>query len=126
MRIYRVEHKDTRRGPFISQEVFKSVFERAGICKLPVLHTSYYDITSGLPGQKHDYRLAVRNLHQLGQWFGNPDVKAKLSEYGFIVSVYAVRKVLMKDSYQVIVHLPAHKLPVARFHLTDIIFDSYK
>ncbi len=111
MRVYRVEHRHLRFGPW--QHPAHHACDILGRWfPLPSMH--YYG-----PNDKY-YRNGCRTLAQLEQWFSNK-ARQQLHRCGYVVRVYDVPKIEMEDAYQVIFHRPKYKRSIATISLLDIM-----
>lgn len=119
MRVYRVEHKETHLGPWRHYDVKGDSFYAYGN-HLPPMHGRYaHKAGKAKDIPKAHLRLGMRTLSQFFRWFNDVDCQ-RLATMGFVLRVYSVRTIILKDEYQVLVHIPDHKKPVATFSLLEI------
>lgn len=119
MRIYRIEHKRTRLGPWRYATEKGGWFDCQG-SDLPCmhgLHAHEYGKAKGI--DKKYLRLGTRTLSQLFQWFSEADL-TKLAVKDFVLRVYNVPETILEDDYQVLVHIPARKRPIITHSLLDV------
>lgn len=109
MRVYRVEHKKSRVGPWHhNNHVANNVMPRYN--GLPAMCT-YGDDTT--------IKSVTRSITQLIQWF-NDAIRAALDELGFVLRVYEVPELLREDQYQGLAQIKKYQRPVATLSLLDV------
>lgn len=105
MRIYRVEHPKTRKGPWQHQH---RIDHMPRFFPLPALVISESE------------KCACRSIIQLVKWFGGYDRK-RLHKLGYVLRVYEVSEVTRQDGYQVAIRIRPYQRAIATHSLLDVM-----
>ena len=99
MLVYRVEHKDSKKGPYTHYFTEPEPYNKLELCN--IVHNYLFDshhvepkMNDGSSFNLFGWNFGFNTPKSLIRWFDNPRLVSKLQGFGFVVRIYESNQVM--------------------------------